>query len=396
MESARERAVNIDRKTWVLLAHATLTQLVTFVLRPATSYRALELDVPASWLGFLSGSFALVPLVLALPAGHIVDRIGERRVMIAGGALMCAAGGAFLVFGDSVAGLVAGNVLLGTGHLCSVIGQQALVANTASSARLDAAFGYYTFAASLGQAAGPLLIVAFGGSQAIPDTTPIFWGATAIAVVLFCCSLGIRGRTASSGKAAAESGGVGALLRMPGLIPALTTSCVVLAAVDISVVYLPALGAERGIASGLVGVLLGLRAVASMVSRFFLGSSTRLLGRRRLLVMSIVAATAGLGVVAAPVPVWLLVPAVVLAGLGMGVGQPLTMSWLAESTPPGLRGRAMSLRLTGNRAGQVVVPGAVGLVAAGVGAAGVLGATAAALACTAVLARGLPVDSPRS
>ncbi|MBQ6639603.1 MAG: MFS transporter, partial [Saccharopolyspora sp.] len=88
--------------------------------------------------------------------------------------------------------------------------------------------------------------------------------------------------------------------------------------------------------------------------------------------------------------------AVVLAGLGMGVGQPLTMSWLAESTPPGLRGRAMSLRLTGNRAGQVVVPGAVGLVAAGVGAAGVLGATAAALACTAVLARGLPVDSPRS
>ena len=175
---------------WALLAHSALTQIVTFVLRPATSYRALELHVPASWLGVLSGSFALVPLLLALPAGHVVDRLGERRVMIAGGLLMCAAGSGFLLLGSSVFGLVLGNVLLGTGHLCSVIGQQAMVANRTESARLDAAFGYYTFAASLGQAAGPLLILAFGGSRAIPDTTPIFWGATAIAAVLLVCSLG--------------------------------------------------------------------------------------------------------------------------------------------------------------------------------------------------------------
>lgn len=377
---------------WALLAHSALTQIVTFVLRPATSYRALELHVPASWLGVLSGSFALVPLLLALPAGHVVDRLGERRVMIAGGLLMCATGSGFLLLGSSVFGLVLGNVLLGTGHLCSVIGQQAMVANRTESARLDAAFGYYTFAASLGQAAGPLLILAFGGSRAIPDTTPIFWGATAIAAVLLVCSLGVRGGKSGGGGESA-SGSVRELLRMPGLLPALATSCAVLAAVDISVVYLPALGAQRDIASGLVGALLGVRAAASMVSRFFLGASTRLLGRRKLLVLSIVAAAAGLAAVAVPVPVWALVIAVLLAGLGLGVGQPLTMSWLAESAPDGLRGRAMSLRLTGNRAGQVVVPGAVGLVASGVGAAGVLGATAIGLAGTAFLARGLPMDS---
>ena len=55
------------------------------------------------------------------------------------------------------------------------------------------------------------------------------------------------------------------------------------------------------------------------------------------------------------------------------------MSWLADSTPPGLRGRAMSLRLTGNRLGQVVVPTAAGVLAAGAGVAGVLWITAAAL-----------------
>lgn len=71
----------------------------------------------------------------------------------------------------------------------------------------------------------------------------------------------------------------------------------------------------------------------------------------------------------------------------------MTMSWLAESAPAGLRGRAMSLRLAGNRTGQILIPGAAGLVAAGAGAAGVLLITALGLGWAGVAARRLPVDS---
>jgi MFS family permease len=84
----------------------------------------------------------------------------------------------------------------------------------------------------------------------------------------------------------------------------------------------------------------------------------------------------------------------VLLGLGLGVGQPLTMSWLAELAPPGLRRWAMSLRLTGNRLGHVVIPSLVGAVAVGIGAAGVLWATAAALAGAGVAARRLATSPP--
>lgn len=49
----------------------------------------------------------------------------------------------------------------------------------------------------------------------------------------------------------------------------------------------------------------------------------------------------------------------------------------------------MSLRLTGNRLGQVVISSAVGAFAVSVGAAGVLWATAAALGAAAVAARRL-------
>jgi hypothetical protein len=54
----------------------------------------------------------------------------------------------------------------------------------------------------------------------------------------------------------------------------------------------------------------------------------------------------------------------------------------------------MSLRLVGNRAGQVVLPSLAGALAAGTGAAGVLCATGAGLAMIAAAARNLPVDEP--
>jgi MFS family permease len=377
-----------------LLAHTILVQVVTFVLRPTSTYRALELGVPATWLGVLSACFAVAPLVLAVPSGQAVDRFGERRVMLVGAVLVVAAAGAFVLVGANVAGLVAASVLLGTGHLCSVVGEQALVANATPSGRHDTAFGYYTFAASLGQALGPGLILLFGGTRTIPDTGAIFVSALGITAVLFGVTLllrsSVRTRTAADG----ADGGLRTLLLRPGLLRALTVSCVVLAAVDITLVYLPALGAERGIASGAIGAVLTLRAAASMLSRLFLGRLSRRLGRRRLLVGSVALSAFGLAVAVVPMPVWALAVVAVVLGLGLGAGQPLTMSWLAEATPPGLRGRAMSLRLTGNRVGQVVVPSTAGLLAAGAGAGGVLVLTAAGLVVVGVAARRIESSPP--
>jgi MFS family permease len=376
----------------VLLAHSVLTQVVTFVLRPTSAYRALELDVPTAWLGALTASFAVVPLLLAVPSGQATDRFGERRVMLVGAVLMTLAGVVFATERGGAGGLVLGSVVLGTGHLLSVVGQQAAVANTAGPGRFDTAFGHYTFAASLGQAAGPALITLLGGGGELPDTTPIFLCATALGVVLLVCTVFVRMPARDRVSGAAASGGMGTLLRLPGLLRALLISCVVLSAVDITLVYLPALGTDRGLAAGVVGLLLTLRAVASMASRLFLGRLVAWIGRRRLMIVSVALAAVSMAAVALPLPTVALAALVVLIGLGLGVGQPLTMSWLAEVAPPGLRGRALSLRLTGNRLGQVLIPSTVGLAAAGLGAAGVLAATAASLAVVGFAARRLVVD----
>ncbi|WP_051706150.1 MFS transporter [Nocardioides aequoreus] len=366
-----------------------LVQAITFVLRPTAIYRAIELDVAASWLGAIGASFAVVPLVLAVPVGHLTDRYGEKSLMVFGALLIVASTVCLSVLGGSVAGLLAGTVTLGVGHLSSVVGQQAWVANTTRPHGFDTAFGRYTFVASGGQAVGPGLIVLFGGTATIPDTDAIFLATAAVATVLLVMTAALPHRSPSPVAPGESVGSVRDLLRRAGLLRALTVSSIVLAAVDISLVYLPALGTERGIAAGTVGVLLSVRAGFSMASRLFLGRLVALVGRTRLLVGSVALAAAGTALLPAPVPTWVLVVIVAVTGFGLGVGQPMTMSWLAESTPPGLRGRAMSLRLTGNRLGQVVVPTAAGAFAVSAGAAGVLWLTAGALAGAAVLARTL-------
>jgi MFS family permease len=312
--------------------------------------------------------------------------------MVAGSLFILLSAGIFLDGRGGAAGLIVGSVVLGTGHLLTVIGQQATVANTAGPGTFDSAFGYYTFAASLGQAIGPVLISVSGGDRTIPDTGTIFLVATVLGVVLVLSTLVVPVPPPQSREARAAAGGMGTLLRLPGLPRALLVSSVVLAAIDITLVYLPALGAERGLPAALVGALLTLRAAASMTSRFFLGRLVRLVGRRRLLLTSVALSAVTMAAVAVPAPGWVLGLLVVLMGLGLGLGQPMTMTWIAELTPRGLRGRAMSLRLTGNRLGQSLLPTTVGLVAAGAGAAGVLVTTAVALALTGAAARKLAVD----
>jgi MFS family permease len=386
-----------ESRTWLVpfFTHTLLVQAITFVLRPTAVYKALELDVPTQYLGAMGASFAVVPLLLAVPSGQAVDRFGERRVMFVGSILTLGSAAGFAVLGGSVWGLLGSSVVLGTGHLCSVVGQQAMVANRTAQYRYDTAFGHYTFAASAGQAIGPGLIIVFGGANAIPDVQTIFtWAIGLGALLVAVCAL-LPAQTPVRQSSGENTGSVRDLLRRRGLVRALMVSCVVLAAVDISLVYLPALGTERGISAGTIGMLLTVRAVASMTSRFFLGRLVGWMGRARLLTTSIAIAALGMALVPVPMPSWLLVALVAAMGLGLGAGQPLTMSWLAEATPAGLRGRAMSLRLTGNRLGQVIVPSVAGLLALSAGSAGVLWLTAASLAAVGVTARGItPTVAP--
>jgi MFS family permease len=128
------------------------------------------------------------------------------------------------------------------------------------------------------------------------------------------------------------------------------------------VVFLPIFGKERGFSSGAIGVILALRAAASMFSRVKLGNLTEKIGFFRLLLGSIIfSSIACIVAIFSTSPLFLGI-VIVFAGLSLGVGQPMTMAWVSRISREEERSFAVSIRLAGNRLGQFLLPAFAGAI----------------------------------
>lgn len=378
----------------MILTHCALVQLVTFAARPNLSYAVLEGGSSAALLGVIAAAFAVPALLMALPAGHTVDRIGERPALVLGAATMVAACLLAAYAGNSFALLVLATILLGCGHLLSVVGDQAMIANAPGNRSLDSRFGLYAFAASIGQTIGPLMLSLPGGTQETPPVHLIFLVCAGTALGMLLLSVFMRSTTR---QAAGEKVGMRktaiALFRMPGIPQALIASAIVLASIDLFLAYVPALGHDRGFTAEIVSIMLVVRSLMSMFSRLFLSQLIALVGRRPLLVGTVTISALTLACMVLPLPaLWFLVISAVY-GFAIGTCQPITMAWVSELAPPKSRGLAMSLRVASNRVGQTMLPAIFGTFAVGAGAGGVLAVTGAALLGAAW--SGLSVDKRR-
>jgi MFS family permease len=382
------RSVSADSRWFLgLLAAATLLQAATAVARPMASYRALEIGMPPSSLGLVAAAFAIAPVVFALAIGRWIDRRGEFPFLV-GATLMMVAATLALALAGSAASLLLFIGLLGLAQLMFVVSNQTLVGSRSQPGSFDSRFGYLSFVASLGQLIGPASAGLIASRNAGDGTSQalLFGAALSLAAIPLVGWLWRRdpGPAVPAPAVAPAPVRVRAILRTPGMLPAMLASMTVLATMDVMVVYLPALGEERGLSVATIGALLAVRAGASMASRLALGRVIGRFGRDRLMVASLVVA-AGSVVVLPFLPVPLMFVAMVFAGLTLGMAQPMTMAWVATRAAVGARGTAMSLRLLGNRVGQVVIPLAAGSLAAVTGAAGVVAAAGLTVAASAVV-----------
>lgn len=395
------------RTTWfgrVVLSALLLTVAVQ-AIRPMVSYRALAIGGGALDLGVVAASFGALSLVLAVPMGRRVDRWGGPPVLLAGAGIVLVSA-TTLVWIDSLWLLAVNQAALGLAQIMFVVANQAMVGAGARERR-DARYGYYTATVSLGQMIGPFLagiLAGAGGAETSVqpedvDTGRVFATMAAVAVVAVAVALslllrrppGDARRRDAGGPATSARAATGQILRIPSMPQAMLVSLTVMTSIDLLGTYLPLYGTQTGLSVQVVGFLLAARAGASVASRLLMTRLITLLGRKRLLVVSLVAP--GLSLAAFPLlPLPGQVVAMVLAGLGLGLGQPVTLSWVAAAAPRHLLGTALGLRVTGNRLGVTVIPLAVGAVASAAGVTAVFGAIAVMLAASSALLTGARFD----
>ncbi|WP_369198100.1 MFS transporter [Streptomyces djakartensis] len=361
--------------------------------RPAVSYRALALGADERAVGVIAGVYALLPLFAAVPLGRRTDH-GRCAPLLPFGVVLIAGGCALSGVAGSLWTMALWSGVMGLGHLCFVIGAQSLVARQSAPHEQDRNFGHFTIGAALGQLVGPIAAGVLIGGEDMAGTSAlalIAAGATAAVAFTSLWRIEHRRTAAASRDGMGERVPVGRILRTRGVPAGILISLAVLSATDILTAYLPVVGEHRGIAPSVIGVLLSLRAAATIACRLVLTPLLRLLGRTVLLTVTCLLAALLCAGIALPVPVWAL--GLLLAALGfcLGVGQPLSMTTVVQAAPDDARSTALALRLTGNRLGQVAAPAAAGLVA---GVAGVA-APFVMLGVLLLLSSGVAVRSPR-
>jgi MFS family permease len=359
-----------------ILVVLVLTQAAMFLARPVSSYRALALGADERVIGLVTASFAVIPLLVAVPLGRSTDR--HRPVgMLAGGVVVLVVSYVLLGLAGTLPELALWSALLGLGHLALMLAAQSLIARQSDDRRHDRDFGLMAAAVSLGQLVGPALgglVLAAGATGSMEGaTTRAFLVAAGLGVLAFpaCFATGAGGPARGGHPEGGRPISAREIVRAPGVPAGMFASVAILAAVDIVTAYLPVIGERRGIGPAVVGALLSLRAAASILSRLLIPWMVRALGRVRLIAVSSAGSAMAMAVLPIPDSAPVLALVLCVAGFFLGIGQPLTMSLIVQAVPDDARGTALAIRLTGNRVGQVATPAAAGLVA---GAAGIAAA----------------------
>lgn len=370
---------------WRPLLGATLSQVVLGIVRPTASYAGLDLGADAALIGVIAASFAIVPMVVALPVGALAGRLRRIGIVPALAAILLVIACALAAQSKSIGALVAASALVGVANLGILVGAQAWITRSAPPERYTGGFGWMTAGMALGQGIGPLvagMAIDSTAGDVARGTAQAFWIAAGAAAALFVVFVSPAARSYDDQRAAPA--GSLAILRTPGVLRYVVVSAAVLTSVDILTAYLPLVGTQHGISPVLVGAMLAVRGIASMLSRVLLGPLGRRFDASGLIVVSLVGTAMSMLVVALVPVTWVLFAVMVVGGFFLGMGQPLTMTAVAVVLPARDRASGLALRLLGNRIAQTAAPLLAGAVAAGVGLAGVFLLQVVGLAVSAV------------
>ncbi|WP_349827565.1 MFS transporter [Brevibacterium litoralis] len=358
-----------------LVLFTAVVQSTYNAVRVLISYRVIELGGGAGVLGLVAASYSLMPLLLAIAIGRIVDR-GYTTALMWAGTAFTVLPIVLAAWTPGLGWLLVANAALGLGQILVTVTAQSLIPLHFAPADLNGRFGTLTIGVSVGQLVGlPLVGFIAGSGEGDPRTQAAMWTMAAVGVlaVPLLVLVGLRPRIGghrSRAEVKETRQSPLEILRVRGMKTAIFASMSTLAAVDIMTAYLPLVGERHGIAVQFITLIITVRTVVSILARMGMNPVARRFGN--LPVLSVSSTLAGLSVLLIPaataflteVPLfWVLLVLLSLGGIGFGLTQPLTMTWVSTLSDPDNRGAVLSVRLAGNRLSQVALPATASLVA---------------------------------
>ncbi|HJS78350.1 MAG TPA: MFS transporter, partial [Burkholderiales bacterium] len=326
----------------------------------------------------------LLPMLLSIGAGRLIDRVGPQRPLAVSLAVLALSAALPFAF-PRLETLYLSATLLGVSFMYVHIAMNSVFGAHGSPEQRAVNFSWLALGFAISNSIGPLVagyaIDGFGHASAFL----VLACFPAIALLL----LWRRNRPlprperVPRGKRAR----VLDLLRIPGLRHTFWVSLLLATGWDLFTFLIPLYGTRLGLSAAAIGVILATFAVATLTVRIAMPVLVKKL--RQWVIIFAALAISGSCYLLFPFAqsVALLMLLSFVLGLGLGSAQPVIMSLLYATSPPGRQGEAVGLRTSLLNGSHTLIPLASGAASAALGMAPVFWTLAAALLGGAWFAR---------
>ena len=315
----------------------------------ALSYGASSFEV-----GLIGAMFPLFPLLLAVYAGRVSDRIGMRIPMIAGSAMIAASITIPLAW-PGIPGLVASAVCIGFGQIFFHVSVHNLIGAFGGGEARARNFATFSLGQSTSAFFGPSITGFSIDGWGFANTYVLLAAIAVLPALMLIARPAIVPQRARKARDEA-SGGALALLGIPSLRRTLIMSGVTLTGIELFSFYFPVYGRSIGLTASSIGMVMSSYAVAAFIVRLGMHRASQRLGEIGVLTASLFIAGATYMLVPFVSHAALLAVVAFLLGLGLGCAQPLTILLTYNHAPRGRSGEALGMRLTVNKLTQIAVP----------------------------------------
>jgi MFS family permease len=355
--------------------------------RVALALYAINQQASPFTVGTLVALYALLPAMLSVTAGRWIDRIGLNQPMLIG-SIGVGAGTLLPFIFPGLATLYFTSVLVGVSFMLINISAYHAVGELSEPEDRAVNFSYVALGLSTSSFIAPLLAGIGIDQLGYRATFLILSLFTVLPVIALSAGLlPVSGKRIAH--VPASHGAVLELLRDTEIRRLFIAMAILTVSWDIYGFAIPVHGSHIGLTASQIGIVMGAFAAATFAVRLAMPFIAQRVKPWSLLTASLL--TAGTSFMAMPFTdsVGVMMALMFLLGLGLGGPQPMMLTLLHESAPPGRAGEALGLRTTLINTSQTVMPLVFGGIGSAVGMAPLFLTMAVALMAGGIFARGV-------
>ncbi|MBT4490787.1 MAG: MFS transporter [Rhodospirillaceae bacterium] len=362
--------MTVERR--VLLAMCgliTINQLGFGSVIPVLPLYAQSFGVPASAIGMAVAIYGLARFFVAMPSGHLSDRLGRRPTLAIGG-VISAAGSFWCAAATGYPEFIVARFISGAGAGIILTTGQVVLADISTPERrgriISIYQGCFLFAVGIGPLPGGLLATHFGLATPFQayGTASLLAALVAWSMVKETKDLGLSSSGHGGGQAFSYMRQVRLLMGQVGfvLVSIVSLTNAITRTGGLFTIIPVFVSMRLGLSVAEIGFGMALGTVAGVFAAYPAGVLVDRFGRKSVIVpATLITGASMLLFMVAPDFLWFVISCTIW-GISASVGGSAPAAYAADSAPPGMNAAAMStFRMVGDL-GYVIGPIALGLV----------------------------------